>query len=137
MTFVDTNVFLYALGREHALRQQARRFFLLGRSEGRRLCTSSEVEQELLHVTLRRGGQDADVLATFALVDATMSDVWSVEREDVRLAGDLAVDHCGLAARDLVHLACCIRRGVHEVKTFDRALGAAAARLPRPMPRSS
>jgi predicted nucleic acid-binding protein len=32
-------------------------------------------------------------------------------------------DHPGLAARDLVHLACCRRRGVTKAITFDRALG--------------
>jgi predicted nucleic acid-binding protein len=41
----------------------------------------------------------------------------------VHLAHALDGDHPGLAARDLVHLACCRRRGVTKAITFDRALG--------------
>ena len=49
MTFVDTNVFMYAVGRAHPLREEARGFFedRIERDEG--LCTSAEVLQELLH----------------------------------------------------------------------------------------
>ena len=41
------------------------------------------------------------------------------------LARALVERHPGLSARDLVHLACCTRRQVSRVKTFDRTLGAA------------
>ena len=41
----------------------------------------------------------------------------------VHLARALDGDHPGLTARDLIHLACCRRRGVTRVMTFDRALG--------------
>jgi hypothetical protein len=51
--------------------------------------------------------------------------LWSVEAEDVRLARALARPHGGLGARDLLHLACCRRRGVDTIKTFDRPLAAA------------
>ena len=34
-------------------------------------------------------------------------------------------NHPGLGARDLLHLACCQRRGIQRAKTFDRALAAA------------
>jgi len=34
----------------------------------------------------------------------------------------------GLGARDLLHVACCKRRNVGEIKSFDRALAAAFGR---------
>ena len=47
MIFVDTNVFMYAVGRPHSLRNDAQRFFEDGRREGKQLVTSAEVLQEL------------------------------------------------------------------------------------------
>jgi hypothetical protein len=44
------------------------------------------------------------------------------------LARALVERYPGLPARDLLHLACCRRREVAEIKTFDRALAAAFGR---------
>jgi uncharacterized protein len=52
MIFVDSNVFIYAVGRSHPLREEAQRFFIRSRKEGKRLVTSAEVLQELLYVYL-------------------------------------------------------------------------------------
>lgn len=124
MIFVDANVFMYFVGTEHPLRDEARAFFIRAREMDQPLVTSSEVLQEVLHRYLSRGRQRvAD--AAFDLVDATMSEVWPVEREDVALARKLSTRHPGLEARDLVHLACCIRREPRDLMTFDRALAAA------------
>jgi predicted nucleic acid-binding protein len=54
-----------------------------------------------------------------------MAEIWAVEPDDVRLARDFSDAYSALGARDLIHLACCQRRGVKQIKTFDRALGAA------------
>jgi predicted nucleic acid-binding protein len=48
-----------------------------------------------------------------------------VEAEDVEFARSLIDRYPALAAPDLLHLACCTRRGVTAVKTFDRALDSA------------
>jgi len=78
--FVDTNVIMYAVGREHPLRAEAR---------------------------------------------ARIPTVWPVEVEDVDLARLLVDRHPGLGARDLLHVACCSRRNVTRIRTFDRGLAAA------------
>ena len=124
MIFVDTNLFMYAVGREHPLREEARAFFLEHIDSGVTLVTSSEVLQELLHAYLpvnRLATLDAALtLATFRV-----HTIWSVEREDVETARLLVERYAGLGARDLLHLACCSRRGVEHVRTFDRGLAAA------------
>lgn len=125
MIFVDTNVFMYAVGRAHPLQGPARAFF----SEASEdltcsLCTSAEVLQELMHAYLPVGRlQTLD--AAMALARGTMGEIWAVAVEDVELARALADSHRGLGARDLLHLATCQRRGIHRLKTFDRALAAA------------
>lgn len=126
MIFVDTNVVIYAVGRSHPLREQAQSFFRrqLDRSEG--LATSAEVLQELLHVYLPVGRLQT-LEAAFKLVEACIPTVWAVEPEDVRHARLLADSQTHLGARDLLHLACCQRRGVQRIQTYDLGLKAAFA----------
>ena len=62
------------------------------------------------------------------LVASAGVDVWPLEQADVMLARQLHEQHPSLQARDLCHLASCRRRGVSEIMTFDKALGAAASR---------
>ena len=52
MIFVDTNVFVYAVGRPHPLRDPARRILLDAADDSEALVTSCEVLQEFLHVYL-------------------------------------------------------------------------------------
>lgn len=126
MIFVDTNVFMYAVGRPHTLQADARGFFERSLGEGEELVTSAEVLQELLHAYLPVN-RIATLDAALRLVAGTVSRVWEVEPMDVWFARDLIVNHPELGARDLVHLACCRRRGVRRIKTFDRALAARSA----------
>ncbi len=127
MTFVDTNVVMSAVGRAHPLKAEARRFFEEAVREGTPLATSAEVLQELLHAYLPVA-RLATLDAALELVEARVETVWSVEAEDVQLARALVRAHAALGARDLLHLACCRRRGVDTIKTFDRPLAAAFRR---------
>ena len=52
MIFVDTNIFVYAVGREHPRRESAQAFFVDANRDQAPLYTSAEVLQELLHVYL-------------------------------------------------------------------------------------
>lgn len=126
MVFVDTNMFVYAVGGPHPLRDPARDFFKEATASARPLCTSAEVMQELLHLYLAVG-RTQTLDRALSLLTRTIPTIWPVEPEDVRLARTLTHDHPGLSARDLVHLSCCIRRGVDQAMTFDRALAAAFA----------
>ncbi|MCY3714040.1 MAG: type II toxin-antitoxin system VapC family toxin [Gemmatimonadetes bacterium] len=130
MIFVDTNVFMYAVGKKHPRKEQAREFFRASLRNPDRLCTSAEVLQELLHVYLA-----TDRLPTFAEAIGFLSDrgisIWPMENEDVDLAHQLHDQFPNLKARDLCHLASCQRRGVSEVKTYDRNFGEAAESLVR------
>jgi len=125
--FVDTNVILYAVGRAHPLKEEARRFFEEALHERTPLATSAEVLQEILHTYLPVA-RLSTLDAALELVESRVETVWSVEAEDVRFARSLVSAHGELGARDLVHLACCRRRGVDEIKTFDRPLAAAFRR---------
>jgi predicted nucleic acid-binding protein len=123
VTFVDTNVFMYAVGREHPLREPARAFFLDQAESGEVLVTSAEVMQELLHVYLPPGRLET-LDAALTLARGRMAAIWAVELADVELARSLVERHKALSARDLLHVACCMRRAIDRIMTFDRALAA-------------
>lgn len=124
MIFVDTNVFMYAVGREHPLRARAQKFFLDAPRRENRLVTSAEVLQELMHAYLPVG-RVSTLDGALELAARTVSDIWPLEPEDVRFARALIRDHGTLGARDLLYLACCRRRGVERIKTFDKSLESA------------
>jgi predicted nucleic acid-binding protein len=128
--FVDTNVFMYAVGREHPLREEAQKFFLEHASSSEVLVSSAEVLQELLHAYVPVNRIDT-LDAALRLAQARLGSIWPVHVEDVQLARSLLEGHPALAARDLLHLACCSRRGVDRIKTFDRALDSAFRRSNR------
>jgi predicted nucleic acid-binding protein len=124
MIFVDTNVFMYAVGRTHPLREEARAFFVEHLESGEVLVSSAEVLQELLHAYLPVN-RLATLDAALELAHARLGSIWPIDAEDVELARSLLDRQPALGARDLLHLASCTRRGVTKVKTFDRALAAA------------
>lgn len=124
MIFVDTNVFMYAVGRRHPLVEPARSFFATALAEETPLVTSTEVLQELLHAYLPADRLD-DFDAAVELATSRTAEIWPIEPDDVRFARDLATRHVGLSARDLLHLATCLRREVDGIETFDRTLSAA------------
>lgn len=126
MIFVDTNVFMYAVGREHPLKEASRQFFRPYFESHQQLCTSTEVLQELLHIYVHTRR-----ILTFQkcmrIVRQLNVRVWPLEYEDVALAGELSQTHPALSSRDLCHLASCRRRGIRTIKTLDRTLASAFA----------
>lgn len=123
MIFVDTNIFMYAVGRPHPLQATAQSFFIEASRNDTRLCTSAEVMQELAHAYLPTG-RLGTLDASLQLIASAAVEVWPLEESDVALARLIHEQYPTLQARDLCHLASCRRRGVKEIKTFDQALGA-------------
>jgi hypothetical protein len=124
VTFVDTNVLMYAVGRPHPLREEARSFFEQALIRKEALVTSAEVLQELLHAYLPVARLET-LDAALQLADSCIPVVWPVEAEDVLVARLLAKRHAAIGARDLLHLSCCTRRKAARIMTFDRPLAAA------------
>src|SRR5262245_4874711 len=81
LVFVDTNVFMYAVGRPHPLREPAQSAL---REATGQLATSAAVLQELLHAYLPVGRLDALDRALQLATDLTT--IWPVDAEDVRAA---------------------------------------------------
>jgi len=125
LTFVDTNILVYAVGREHPLREPAQMMLRERLDQQVPMATSAEVLQELLHVYLPVGRTETLDAALQLATDLAI--VWPVDATDVQAARDLGTSQPGLGARDLLHLAVCRRYDVDELLSFDRALVAAFA----------
>ncbi len=121
MIFVDSNVFIYAVGRAHPLRDEAQNFFLESSRKGKRLVTSAEVLQELLHVYLPVGRIET-LDAALELATLGVDRVISIGAETVMHARHLVRAHPGLTSRDLLHLATCQMNKIKDLKTFDQNL---------------
>lgn len=118
MVFVDANVPLYLLGRDHPHKVDSQRLIERFAGERRRLVTSSEVFQEVLHRYIAVGRRDKIELV-FHTLRGIVDNVFSVREEDLFAAKDLTHAHLGLSARDAVHAAVMRRNGVREVLSFD------------------
>jgi predicted nucleic acid-binding protein len=121
MIYVDSNVFIYAVGRPHPLKAEAQSFFIEAGELGKRLVTSAEVLQELLHVYLPVGRIVA-LDAALMLATKGVDQVLPIDQDTVIHGRNLSSKHPELTARDLLHLAVCHTHSIKELKTFDRTL---------------
>ena len=129
MIFIDSNVFMYVVGRPHPLKEEAREFLRRAHIENLSLCTSAEVLQELIHAYIP-ADRPHTLDSALSLIDGYEMEVWPLEREDVIVARQLHLQYPQLSARDLCHLASCRRRNVREIMTFDRALASVFGSAP-------
>ena len=112
MIFVDANVFMYAVGAPHPLRETAVEFLLNARRNNTPLATSAEVLQEMLHVYSSVGKFEA-LNEALTLVEAAGVEVWPLEKR--------GRDPRSPAARTSPHVEC--QRPVpHSVLPTPRSL---------------
>ncbi len=119
MVFVDANIPMYLMGDDHSHKIECQRLVERFASERRRLVTSSEVFQELLHRYVGPERREA-LEAAFHTLRGVVDNVFSVREQDVFAAKDLAHAHPRLSSRDAVHAAVMRRNHVSEILSFDR-----------------
>ncbi len=124
MIFVDSNLFVYAVGRSHSLRSEAQKFFLDAATKHTSLVTSAEVLQELLHIYLPVERIETLDNALQLALDS-IDQIFDITADAVIHARMLADDFSYLSARDLIHLSVCKINNITQIKTFDRNLAAA------------
>ena len=116
MIFVDSNVPMYLVGVPHPNREQVETFLRQRPDED--YVTSAEVYQEILHryaaIDRRRAINDA-----FTLLDDLVGSVFSISRDEVEAARQVAEKHPELSARDCLHLAVMAANGVSRILSFD------------------
>ncbi len=109
---------MYVVGKDHPHKVDAQRLVERFASERRRLVTSSEVFQEILHRGVATGRRDGIEYAFHAL-SGIVDNVFSVREEDIFAAKNLTHAHRQLSSRDAVHVAVMRRNGIREILSFD------------------
>lgn len=117
--FIDSNIPMYAAGREHPLKTPALRLLASVRDGDIEACTSTEVLQEILY---RYSGLDRLDLGfeIYSLFVSTCPVVLPVTLADTDRARDLLAAHSGISVRDTIHAAVMINHGIGTIATFDR-----------------
>jgi hypothetical protein len=116
--FLDTNIFLYAAGAAHPLREPCAKV-LRRVAEGSLGATiNTEVVQEILYVLTRRGRRN-DGLKLAGHLTALFPDLLAVTREDVMQACELLRHYPGLSVRDAVHVGTMLRNGLKTIVSVD------------------
>jgi len=116
--FIDSNVPMYVAGRDHPLREPARRFLERARAGEIDACTSTEVLQEILYryAALKRLDLARQVYELFVMLCPV---VYPVTLADTDRAKQLVCDGRGIGVRDAIHAAVMLNNDLKEVATFD------------------
>lgn len=119
VVFIDTNIPIYASGREHLYKEPCARIMRIVSESPTAFVTNVEVLQELVHhyQASRRWELGRQVVRSFAEI---MHDrIEPIYQDDILLAARLADDHPLVSTRDLVHAAVMKRLGADHVISAD------------------
>ncbi|HKI01950.1 MAG TPA: type II toxin-antitoxin system VapC family toxin [Thermoanaerobaculia bacterium] len=116
--FLDTNIFLYAVGADQSLREASQQV-LRRVAEGDLVATTnSEVVQEIIFVLGRRGRKD-EALDLARSTILLFPDLLPVTRSDMLAACELMERYPSLPPRDAIHAATMINNGIGSILSVD------------------
>lgn len=124
--FVDTNVFVYAIGADHPYREPCRRVVELIAAGSLLGETSVEVVQEFAHVRGRRSGDWAEAAARAREIIGSCRPVHPFGEAELMRALDLLARHVELTVRDAVHVATALGQNIDAILSADRHFDAIA-----------
>ena len=125
MYVLDTNVFVYAVGQPHRLRNPAQALLRAADVDRVSISTTPYVVQEFAHVyAARRPREEADQLARDVARTAAPL-VTAIER-DVPIALELFAEHPRLDAFDCLLAAVVMREGAEGLISADRGFSTVA-----------
>ncbi len=119
MIFVDSNVPMYLVGKAHAHKNDAQRLLERCAIERRRLVTSAEVLQEILHRYVAIARLDA-IQPAYDAILSVVDEVLPIDQSSARRAKDIVLGGRGISARDALHLAVMEQHDIDTVMSFDR-----------------
>ena len=118
--FLDTNIFIYAAGREHPLKASCVALLRRVAREELEVVTNAEVLQEILYRYRALGETQRGLHLARLAVDQVGGDVLPVTLSDMQLAFDLVGRHgTSIKSRDAVHAATLLNNGLTHLISAD------------------
>lgn len=120
---LDSNVIVYATGREHPYREPCRTILAAGGDGRLALEASALAVQEVAHLRLRR---DVDPLVVAREVQALvrLCRIWSLDGDALLDTAGLLSGQHDLAMADAVHAATALRSGLGAIVSADQVFDA-------------
>lgn len=120
MILVDSNVFMYAAGADHPNKAPSADFLrAVARREEAEAVVDAEVLQEILH-RYRAIGRWRDGRRVYDAARRIVPTVLPVTAEVLDRSRELLDEHPDLDARDALHAAVAMLRGIETVVSYDR-----------------
>jgi uncharacterized protein len=116
--FVDSNVPMYLVGGDHALKRRVVELVPRLVTVREQLVTSAEVFQEIIHRFLAIRDR-AQLNAAYEALETMVSMTFDVTKSDVDQARAMAAEYDGLSSRDCLHVAVMRRAGSVKVWSYD------------------
>lgn len=118
MILIDSNIPIYLVGRDPALKARAQRGLERLFNNRERLVTDAEVLQEILHRYTLIKRPDA-IQAAFDVLLGFVDEVFAIDHATVERAKQIVLGYPRLSARDAIHVAVMQREGIGRILTFD------------------
>ncbi len=117
--FLDTNIFIYAAGAAHPLREPCVRVLRSATTGKITANTSVEVLQELLHrySALDQAEKGIELCRKLLVI---FEPVLPIQTRDIKLALDLSHKYPHLENRDTLHAAVSLNNGMRRIVSTDR-----------------
>lgn len=119
--FLDTNVFLFAVGGDHRYRQPCRDILGALAQDRFEALINVEVLQEYVHVRARKGIDRADAISESSQIISACR-VEDVTMTQLQMALSLFVPNQSLSLRDAIHVSTAMSAVADGVLSADRGL---------------
>ncbi len=117
--FLDSNIFLYAVGSDHPFRQPCRDIVDRARTRSFEAIINTDVVQEVLH-HLRRTNRLAAAIRVARDLLAAFPQLLATGHAELSRACDLIEQHPALRTRDALHAASMLHNRIDTIVTADR-----------------
>jgi predicted nucleic acid-binding protein len=116
--FLDTNVFLYAVGAQHPLKAPSQQVLSLVGDGALEAASNTEVIQEILYVLSRRGQRETALKLARHVIEL-LDPLLPVTQADISVTCDLMDRYPALPPRDAIHAATMLNNGISDIITSD------------------
>lgn len=117
-TFLDANIIMYALGKEHSLRNPCRKSLEMIKEGKIIVVTNTEVLQEILHryysIGMPRIAEEA-----YSAVKTLCVEIYSVTLVELEKAMKLLKEFPSISSRDAIHAATMLNNGIEKILSTD------------------